>query len=130
MPPKIWRKRVVSKWQPPSQLTDDIDDGYFDYTCYGSKCVFKPSAFSPTVPPRDDIISFDPDVDMDELNKTLKLDPKLSSHDRNLILNLVKKYWDCFCKRGVQRTILGFEFGIDTGDSPPVSCSNQSYRYY
>ena len=130
MPPKIWRKRIVSKWQPPCQLTNDIDDDYFDYTCYGSKCVYRPPAFSPHVPPRDDIISFDQDVDDAELQASLKLDPKLSDADKSTIITIVKKYWDCFCKRGVRRTILGFEFGIDTGDAAPVSCSNQSYGYY
>lgn len=95
---KIWRKQVVSKWQPPSQLTDDIDDRYFDYTCYSSKCIYRPSAFSPEVSPHDDIIYFDPDIDADELKASLKLDPKLSAQDKSTIITLVKKYWDCFCK--------------------------------
>lgn len=65
---------------------------------------------------------------MDELTKTLKLDPKISSQDKDIIINIVKTYWDCFCKQGGPCTILGFEFGIDTGDTSPVSCSNQSSK--
>ena len=129
IPPKIWRPKVLSRWKPV-ELADDIDDGIFDYTSYGGNCVFRPSSSSPVVPVRDDIILFDPLVDDAEFNKTFSLDPSIPSELKQHIKSIVIKYWDCFCKRGVHRHILGFEFGIDTGTAEPVSCSNQSYGFH
>jgi len=112
------------------ELADDIDDGIFYYTSYGGNCVFRPSSSSPVVPVRDDIILFDPLVDTVEFNKTFSLDPSISSELQHHIKSIVIKYWDCFCKRGVHRHILSFEFGIDTGTAEPMSCSNQSYGFH
>ena len=38
------------------------------------------------------------------------------------IISKIKKYWDCSCKKGTIRTILGYKFAINTGASPPVCC--------
>ena len=40
------------------------------------------------------------------------------------IRSLIVKYWDCFCDEGAKRTILNYEFAIDTGASPPICCRN------
>ena len=34
---------------------------------------------------------------------------------------------DCFCKRGARRTILDYEFAIDTGASSPVCYRRPTY---
>ena len=43
------------------------------------------------------------------------------------IRHLVIKYWDYFCAEGAKRTILDYEFAIDTGASPPICCRNPTY---
>ena len=40
---------------------------------------------------------------------------------------LIIKYWDCFCAKGARRTILDYEFVIDTGSSPPICCCRPKY---
>ena len=75
---------------------------------------------------RDDIIQFDPDKDMEELEKNFKVGKSATATAmKTRILELVKKYWDCFASDGARRPILGYEFGIDTGQSKPVC----KYRY-
>ena len=40
---------------------------------------------------------------------------------------MIIKYWDCFCAKGVWRTILDYEFAIDIGDFPPIYCRKPAY---
>ena len=63
--------------------------------------------------------------------------PVSSSHDLlphmsssfycSLVKQLVIAFWDCFDPDGIRRPILGFEFGIDTGNHTPVCCKKPSY---
>ena len=46
------------------------------------------------------------------------------------ILGIVKKYWDYFCKRGAHRTILNYEFSIDTGSAKPICSRKPRYGPY
>ena len=46
------------------------------------------------------------------------------------VISLVKKYWDCFCKDGAKRTILGYELSIETGNAKPVFCRKPQYGPY
>ena len=41
---------------------------------------------------------------------------------------LIRKYWDCFCVRGTRRTILDYEFSIDTGASKLFFCQLTTYE--
>ena len=98
----------------------------------GSKTVFKQKNIT-QVEGRNDIIYFGgkdggmKELDGKELDANLKIGPSASPEQRQQIIGIIKKHWDCFCKRGAKRTILGFEFGIDTGASPPVSCKIRQY---
>ena len=40
---------------------------------------------------------------------------------------IVKNIWDIFAPEGIQKTILGYEFKIDTGISASVYCGLSSY---
>ena len=96
----------------------------------GGKTVFKPTKFQP-VPARHDIITFgDEDEDEAELEKHFKLGASATPESKSKILRLVQKYWDCFCKRGARRTIIGYEFGVDTGASKPVCCRVRQYGHH
>ena len=127
MPPKIWRPKPDSKYIP-LQYSDDIDEAAFDFSKYG-KTVFRPS-----VPWVDrscsDLIQFDKATDQQEFDKDLNLGSHLTPFMRDEIVRIVTKYWDCFCKRGAQRTILDYEFAVDTGAAKPVCCKNPSYGHY
>ena len=46
---------------------------------------------------------------------------------RTAVISLIHKYWDCFYEAGAQHPILGFEFSLDTGASPPVCCRAPHY---
>ena len=128
-PPKIWRPKPPSKYIP-LDYADDIDEGLFEVEDLGGKTVFKPTKFQP-VPARHDIITFgDEDGDEAELEKHFKLGASASPESKSKILRLVQKYWDCFCKRGARRTIIGYEFGVDTGASKPVCCRVRQYGHH
>ena len=123
-PPKIWRPKVKNQYVPIDN-TDDIDDGIFDYTAYG-KTFFRPKGNWKTYT-RNDILTFDPAVDMAELEKGLKIGAQVPSTTRRRIIDIIQRYWDCFAKAGARRTILGYEFAIDTGASKPVCARKMQY---
>ena len=60
----------------------------------------------------------------------MKICKNVDDPTRDDIIQIIQKYWDCFCKEGARRTILGYEFGIDTGDSKPVCCKKTTYGPY
>ena len=57
----------------------------------------------------------------------LKIGKDASQEARDAIISVLKDHWDCFAKEGVRRTILGYQFSIDTGTSPPVCCKKPAY---
>ena len=118
---------MVSNYSLP-EYTTDIDDGIFDYKWYGN-CVFRPtSTWEPGK--RTDILLFDPEKDTTELMRDLKIGSAATPYIRILLTNLIKKYWDNFALAGCKRTILGYEFGIDTGNAKPVCCKKPTYGFY
>ena len=79
-------------------------------------CVFCPD-LSCKDAERNYLINFINDCDTSELEKILKIGKNVDDPTRNNIIQIIQKYWDCFCKEGACQTILGCEFGKDTGDS-------------
>jgi len=71
---------------------------------------------------RDDIIKSNVASHSDESNKGLIFDATADLITHDTVANLVKKYWDCFEKDGVKRTILCYKFGIDIGGAKHVCC--------
>lgn len=69
---------------------------------------------------RDDIIQFNPAEDEEELHKNFKIGAAVETRIKDRILDIVRKYWDCFCSKGARRPILGYEFSINTGTHSPV----------
>ena len=64
---------------------------------------------------------------MAELDKNLKIGRNVDDPTKDDIIQIIQKYWDCFCKEGASRKKLGYKFGIDTGDSKPVCCKKPAY---
>ena len=67
------------------------------------------------------------DNDTVELEKGLKIGKTVSNTNTRAIWSLIVKYWDCFCAEGAKRTILDYEFAIDTGVSSHISCCKLAY---
>ena len=124
LPPKIWRPKPENKYVPVD-YSDDIDEGVFDYSHHG-RAVYRPK-IKWADRDRDDVIVFDPNKDMVELMDNLHIGDTVDQKYKNEIIDIVKEYWDCFCARGACRTILDYEFAIDTGSSKPVCCRRPTY---
>ena len=61
------------------------------------------------------------------MTKGLKIGNTASTESIERLISIIKKYCDCFCKKGTRRTIIGYEFAIDTKASPPVCCKVPRY---
>ena len=97
----------------------------FDYSHHGNT-VFRPTIkWSESL--RDDIIVFDKATDSQELYDNLNVGKNVSAAHKSAIIQLIITYWDCFCVVGARRTILDYEFAIDTGSSPPICCRRSKY---
>ena len=79
---------------------------------------------------RKDIIVFNEADHAAELARDLKFDATVDKETRNSVTSIVKEFQDCFIKEGAKRTILGYEFGIDTGGVQPVCCRKLSNGPY
>ena len=44
---------------------------------------------------------------------------------KNQLKCFISNYWDCLFKEGAYRTIIGYGFSIDTGNTTPAFCKNQ-----
>ena len=126
LPQKIWQKKVDCQFRMP--VYDDVDDGVFEFKSYG-KCVFRPNA-TWDAGSRSDLIVFNEMEDSQELQKDLRIGTHASTASKARIIDIIKKYWDTFCEKGCHRTIIGYEFSIDTGDHTPVCCRKPSYGFH
>ena len=85
----------------------------FDYAHYGNT-VFRPRVrWSNT--PRTNLIIFNAEEDVDELVKKLRIGNKVSEAYTSELTSMIMKYWDCLFLKCARRTILDYEFSIDTG---------------
>ena len=125
IPRKVWLPKVKNEFKPEAQYSD-VDEGYFIFERYG-KAVFRAKPWKPGI--RDDIIEFDESKHIKDFT-ALKMNRSAPADICELLLQICKVYWDCFASEGVSRTILGFEFSIDTGDHTPVCCKKPVYGPY
>ena len=117
---------MVNKYSPPDYNTD-VDDGIFDIPDFGY-CVFKPHVHKEWQEgSRTDIIIYDHKEDEEELLRNLKIGKSVDPATKDKIVHLVKQYWDAFCVKGCRRSVIGYQFAIDTGTSTPVCCKLPNY---
>ena len=62
--------------------------------------------------------------------KDLKFGENVDLHTRGLVTFIIEKYWDCFVKEEAKRTILRYEFSIDTGGAKYIYSRKPSYGLY
>jgi hypothetical protein len=120
--PKIYRPKLASQYIEPDTFPDLLDGMALLYKTHGSSLRHHTS----TLPPRDDIITFNPHRDQQELDNNIKWH-QCPEALRYPILDITKSYWDVFCEEGLRRNIRGYTCRIDTGDISPVCCKPLRY---
>ena len=103
IPRKVWLPKVKNEFRPESQYSD-VDEGYFIFEKYG-KAIFRSKQWKPGN--RDDMIEFDEKLHIKDF-QSLKVNENIPVEVKVLLLEICKRYWDCFASEGVSRTILGF----------------------
>jgi len=119
----VSRPRIQSEYKPDPTYPD-VDEGHFIFEKLG-KTVFRTASWKPGE--RTDIIYFNEATYGKEFSK-LKIQDSVPPQAKDIIHQLVREFWDIFAKDGLKRTMLGFEFSIDTGSHTPVKCKKPHYR--
>jgi hypothetical protein len=120
--PKTYRPKLASQYIEPDICPDLLDGMELLYKDYGSSLR---QATAP-LPPREDIILFNPVTDQVELDKNIRWHQCPPSFQLSIV-SIIKEYWDVFCEEGLRRNIRGFSCRIDTGDISPVCCKPPRY---
>ena len=111
------RPKVKNACEEPDFLPDELDllDPIFEE--YG-EVLYKEKG---ELPPRDDVIDFDPDVHQQEFDDCVQWESCPDEY-RPLITKIIQDNWDAFTQEGMKKPIRGFQFNIDTGQVKPVCC--------
>ena len=75
-----------------------------------------------------DVIVFEENLHLEEIIKDLRVGSIVDQPTKEIILSIIKDFWDYFCKEVVKGTIIGYVFSIFTGNAKPVCCNNASYE--
>ena len=127
LPPKKWKPKQISKYRSVNYGAE-LPDEAFCLPRYGRSLYI--GAPRPLIPERDDIIPFSAELHSELLEKSLKVGENCPADVRDAIIDIHKRHWDAFDPSGVRRPILGFQYVIDTGDSPPVASRQPNYGIY
>ena len=119
---KIYRPKLPSRYKDVDLGADELEGLDVLFRDYGQTLYQKANDLDP----RDDIIQFDEGLHSAELKRNLKWHRCPEVH-RSAILEIVKEYWDVFCKEGLRRNIRGFSCRIDTGNAEPICCRVPRY---
>ena len=109
MPRKVHRPKVVSTYEAEPSYPD-IDEGYFMHESYG-KSMFRPRNWDSAS--RTDIILFRDSIHIDCFN-SLDIGSTASPTSAQFVRQIVKNIWDIFAPEGICKTIIGYEFKVDT----------------
>ena len=112
IPPKVCHPKPINKYIL-IDYANDMREGVFDFAHYGNR-VFRPSIqWADTQ--RGNIIFYNDKYDKVELESNLRTRKNITSKQRIALIDIMTRYWDCFCLGGTRRTILDYVFCIDTG---------------
>lgn len=129
VPRKVYRPPLTSMYKEPSLGPDLLENSEWTFESFGNALLHQKDELPPRANDGFDVIAFDLSTDHDELDRNLSLDG-CPEHLHKHIVQTVKDYWDVFCQKGLRRPIRGFQFHIDTGDSPPVCVRTPRYGPY
>ena len=119
------RPKVSSVFQEEESYPD-IDEGFFLHEQFG-RAMFRPKSWDSGL--RTDLISYHKPTHEKALN-SIKIGPTVTRLLRAKVISLVTTYWDVFDPAGIRKTILGYEFKIDTGTSKGICCRPPGYGHY
>ena len=122
MEKRPYRPKSTNVYVEPEYIPDSADSVDVIFKPFGN-ALFQTKA---KLPPRDDVIAFDPALHEKQLETNLQWRRCPEEFKDNIRLIIVK-YWDVFDEEGMQRPIRGFEFNIDTGAITPISCKPPRY---
>ena len=109
--------------------SNDIDEVVFDFQNYGKE-VYRPKQ-TWEEGKRIFLIAFNNEENNEGLHKHIKLNSKVIPEIKQQLISIVKKNWDCFCKKCEKtHTIMGYEFSIDRNNAKPVFCGKPQYEPY
>ena len=125
IPPKIWCKKATTKFK--TLVYNDVDWELYFFKPFG-KCTKRSPTWTPFL--RSDLILWNESLDTLELLRDFCIGEYVDTSIRQSVLYIVKSNLDFFCQQGVSRSVLDFEFCIDTGDSVPVCCHQPNYEFH
>ena len=118
-----YRPKMQNVYIEPEEVPDELEQLDLLFGNCGAKAVYQQRD---ALPPRDDIISFDEPRHAQELRDNLQLED-CPAQFREQVTTVVKKFWDEFVLEGMQTTMRGYKFNIDTGTAKPVCCKAPRY---
>lgn len=119
---RLWRPQVTSRYKEPDCVPDPLGDMEVLFKDYG-----KPLwASKAKLPPRDDIIEFDPTKHEAEFAKNIRW-TDCPEQLRPRVEQIVKDFWDTFAEEGVKNFIRGALFHVDTGEVAPINIKPPRY---
>ena len=118
---KPYRPKVKVEYEEPEYFPE-FDDGLeILFRTAGKSLAYE----AKTLPPRDDIIHFEPRHE-EELKNSVQWADCPEEH-RAQITQILKDNWDVFASEGMKKHIRGFTYIVDTGQSAPVCCPTPRY---
>lgn len=122
MDKRVWRPKMPNRYVDPEPHLDASEDLQWLFEEHGRVA----TTTTTTLPPRDDLIPFDPKIHMAEWDKNIQW-RDCPTEWRPTITAMIRDYWDCFTQAGMHRHIRGFTFHIDTGPTKPIDCKPPRY---
>ena len=124
IPPKVWRPKVRNAYRTPT-YGDELDPDLYVCPRFGKS--LRRTEPLRELPPRIDIRLWNAATDQVEFDAVIKLPEHMGPEICAELVSIIHDNWDCFYAEGARRPMLGFQFCIDTGDSPPVACRQPNY---
>jgi hypothetical protein len=122
MEKRPYRPPVLSEYVEPDHILDPLEGMEVLYEGYGN--VLHKQKLN--LPERQDVIRWDEKEHGTQLKENLQWrETPLEFQDE--ITRIIKERWDVFDRRGISKSIRGFEFNIDTGAMKPICCQLPRY---
>ena len=111
----MWRPQVTSQYKEPDCIPDPLGDLEILHKEYGKPLWVNKAP----LPPRTDIIQFNPEQHGAELQRNLQW-KDCPENMKEELTEIIKDFWDVFIEEGVRNNIRGVQFHVDTGETTPI----------
>ena len=119
---RMWRPKMASQYEEPDCIPDAMGDLEILYKDFGKPLWIKKTP----LPPRDDIITFDPIKHKEEFTRNMQW-ADCPEEMRPRIESIILQFWDVFIEEGVRNPIRGALFHVDTGQTQPICARPPRY---